>query len=536
MFCCIPAVLLCENEAAGATYYVDDANGNDADTGDINHPWETLARAYDMNTKGPTANSGDTIIFYNGNYGTYFWDARTTGYFPKNNTDWVTYKAAKGHTPELNNISIYNTRNGYANGNSYVCFDGWKIDNGVSVQHDNHLRILNCTITRIPDYNASGVYAPYYLSATYDIFTREVNDVTIKGNDISNATKGLNLICSANKITRDYNVSDNVIHRTGGDGISIGASDINVLNNYIYDENVMWSEIIITGDKSAAFKVGETITQAVTGAIGRVTSNPLSSKIGCFNLSGNRFLAVAKGGGLITGSSSGQTITPTTVDGEHADGIECQCGLNSVTISNLNVERNKIICADNYWLVNGGIKFGSAAPKWVSNVICRNNVVKGWLVLLSSLEGNITFANNTFDINLLVYHTSNDTNFYPDIFANNIVKQLTFQKDAHGGKTHFLNHGNNIFGNNPNGGGGPAYPFDVNLKTETILVNINTLFVNATNNDFNLASSTLAINFGNTAYQPATDIMNYTRDVSHHMQVHTNTRVVRFRRVTLVCR
>ncbi len=498
------------NTISAATYYVDDANGNDASVGDSNHPWKTLTRAMDANGKDPNVSQGDTVYFYDGNYGTYSWDARVTGNVPINNTDWITYKAAPWHIPEINNVFIYNTRSGYANGNSYTCFDGFRILNGISAQYDNHLRILNCTITRIPDYNASGVYTPYYLSAAYGIYTKEINDVSIIGNTIYNTTKGMNLVCIANNITRDYNVSGNTIYRLGGDGIAIGASDINISDNYIYDMNVLRSELIITGTKSGDFTIGEEVTQVGTNATGVVTQNPSSTKICCFNTSSQRFLSSAGGGGTITGASSGQTIIPgTSVDGEHADGIECQCATNTVHISNVSVERNRILCAKDYWLVNGGVKLGSATPEYVDNVIVRNNLVSGYQILLSSLQGNITISNNTFDCFMQVYHTSNDTNCIIDVFYNNIVRAPLINVDAYGGITNFLNHGNNIFGNNPNGTGGPSYPFAVN---GTELINTTPAFVDVANGDFRLKRGSIAIDFGNPSYAPATDIRGYPRD------------------------
>jgi hypothetical protein len=94
---------------------------------------------------------------------------------------------------------------------------------------------------------------------------------------------------------------------------------------------------------------------------------------------------------------------------------------------------------------------------------------------------------------------------------NNIIKGLGVQPDRPPYYIQFVNHGNNIFGNNPNSGG-PAYPFTVN-GTELVNYNIDSLFVNAANNDFNLATNSVAINFGNPDYGPDTDILGRKRVV-----------------------
>lgn len=95
--------------ANAATYYVDGVNGNDANPGTSNQPWETLSRAfYDHDNNGVEGyvQRGDTVLIYDGNYagfeqnGYNTWDYYTGDLnepFDSNYADWITYKAAPGN-------------------------------------------------------------------------------------------------------------------------------------------------------------------------------------------------------------------------------------------------------------------------------------------------------------------------------------------------------------------------------------------------------------------------------------------------------
>ena len=65
--------------------------------------------------------------------------------------------------------------------------------------------------------------------------------------------------------------------------------------------------------------------------------------------------------------------------------------------------------------------------------------------------------------------------------------------DSGGQYNRVINHGNNIFGNNPNGTAGPSYPFYVS-STELFNYNTDSLFVDATNYDLRPLINSAACN------------------------------------------
>ena len=96
--------------ASAATYYVDVANGNDSNPGTSAQPWQTINRAYTWYSgTGPKVAEGDTVLFRNGNYGSFIEDTivdRVTNLVYRDN--WITYKADTGHSPSFTSIKIKN--------------------------------------------------------------------------------------------------------------------------------------------------------------------------------------------------------------------------------------------------------------------------------------------------------------------------------------------------------------------------------------------------------------------------------------------
>lgn len=137
--------------ASATTYYVaiEDPACSDSGPGTSAEPWCTLSRAYTWYTgTGPKAQEGDTVLFRNGNYGTFTESI--------NRNDWVTYKADVGHKPVLTQIYI---KNNYQN--SYLIFDGFDIPDGVRIEYTSDVKVLNCKIHRQP-VNITGYFEPYF--------------------------------------------------------------------------------------------------------------------------------------------------------------------------------------------------------------------------------------------------------------------------------------------------------------------------------------------------------------------------------------
>jgi hypothetical protein len=114
IFCVVVAVCVAVPGAglAATTYYVDAVNGNDTNAGTTsNTPWRSLAKAQS------TAQSGDTVMLYSGNYGSFVGGSSSR-------TDWVTYKAVSGNTPVFSKIEIYSS----SPRNVYLKFEGIRIE------------------------------------------------------------------------------------------------------------------------------------------------------------------------------------------------------------------------------------------------------------------------------------------------------------------------------------------------------------------------------------------------------------------------
>jgi hypothetical protein len=525
--------------ATAATYYVDDANGKDDANGSIGHPWKTLARVHDVNmywvsgmhyppadyTLDPNPNAGDTVYYYNGNYGTFKEDAHFPAE-PVHTTDWITHKAMPGHTPELNNIYIYGARSGFADSRSHLKFDGFKINDGVYFNHSSYLWIKNCVVTRIP-LALDGNWAPYYSSSTFGIYALDGNNLVVQDCNIYGAYRGI-LVANDNATHwTNTTITGNTVHEIVEMGIFIGdCCDSNVSNNLVYNIDNRHGMVGVLGTRTKDFIVGETVRQANSGAVGVVIGNA-SGRINVYTISTQEFEGSNADkhalSGNITGDSSGavQTMAGGSDIDARTGGI--MMGLESTTYcpTNIVVRGNtllRLVPHAPYMNNESVLKFSAIRPAYMSNVTVENNLVRG-TIIWGSMQGNINFNNNTmYGGNELMMVIPKFSNFIIDNMFNNIFpgnyggtnSGFCISKDDSSYYARVINHGNNIFGTNPNGQGGPSYPFIVN-GTELVNYNIDSLFINAANNDFNLAPLSAAINFGNSTYAPATDILGNAR-------------------------
>jgi hypothetical protein len=556
IYCCAFAV----STASAATYYVDDANGNDDANGSIGHPWKTLARVHDVNmgnlahgnypyysgqwTSDPNPNAGDTVYYYNGNYGTFRENSADVNvYTVIHNTDWITHKAMPGHIPELNTIYIINKYGGTSwptlttndQGSSFLKFDGFKINNGVYFVNSSYLWLKNCEVTCVP-LALDGSYAPYYSYPTYDLYAFDGNNLIVEDCNIHGGTIP---ICvgstnTAGNIHYDHTtITGTTVHWFSDRGMYIGdCCDSNISYNLVYDADNRHGQIELIGTRSKDFTAGETVRQASSGAVGQFISNS-SQGIYAYITStqefeGNNTPHPALAGSII-GDVSGAILTQTGTSNINARSECMMIGANITSgdyyATNVVIRGNTILRLNpNAPYVNNesAIKISILRPGYMSNVTFENNVVRGTILLLG-LNGNVNFNNNTIyggsqqlesaTAALTTFGSTIIDNMYNNIFPGNYGgtnSGLSLYKDYSSYYTRIINHGNNIFGTNPNGQGGPSYPFVVN-GTELVNYNINSLFVNAANNDFNLAPNSVAINFGNSTYAPATDILGHSR-------------------------
>ena len=182
-----------------ATYHVDAENGND-ETGDgtLGNPYRTLTKIR------PFLVGSDTVILYNGNYGSIAEGRGPSNVFD----DWVTYKAAVGATPEIDRISFGANGSQYYGENYSGTFDvymkiiGMHILDGVGIYGARHVEIENCLIERIAPW--TGSVENIEKTAFY---MRGGNDITI----------------SSCEITRT------------GTGIGVWGHNVKLINNHIHD-------------------------------------------------------------------------------------------------------------------------------------------------------------------------------------------------------------------------------------------------------------------------------------------------------------
>src|SRR4030042_503644 len=129
-----------------ATYYLDAENGDDSNPGTTELPWKTFNRAKTTyKGEGVKVTSGDTVLIRDGNYGSA-WPSEV---YHVNKTNWITYKADDGHSPEFTDIIISNP---YIY-DGYLIFDGLTVKKvyvgvkpGMKMYNLNHLRFKNLKI------------------------------------------------------------------------------------------------------------------------------------------------------------------------------------------------------------------------------------------------------------------------------------------------------------------------------------------------------------------------------------------------------
>jgi len=544
------------NITNAATYYLDAINGNDT-TGDGNSslPWKTLAKAQSIVV------SGDTVIVRDGSYSSYSENDIVR-------TDWVTYKAAVGHTPVLSGISITQTNLN----NSYLIFDGLKITTtgtGIQPTKVRYLQLLNLTIEgsrdtmayNLNDYPAIKVWigcqdvnitnctiksstVPFgRFGFTTGIYIHDVNNVTVTNCDISGSGKAI--YAQGNSI----NIVGCNLHNLNSDGIIVDADSNNVLiqNNAIHDIFIYEPCLAETPTDTTWSADGKTMFNSnakwATAGDNLITTNMEvyvksgtnvylndgeSSTVGNFTISS----VDANGMSMTISHGISDGNQPSNVDyfiraSFHADNIQVQANVGkndyNVTISKNYLYDNRGINIDD--IVGGGQLMhiwpsNTSGPNGIGayNILVENNLI--WsdcnsysaseeyyrTVNLRSTDGLI-FRNNTVIGRLAIGWTDNaKTNKNAQCYGN-IISYIDIFANAG-----LINNNYNIMNRgiitSPFSAGANDTFFHPNVYATANWhdPNYTGIFNNFDINDFNLMASSLAVGHGDPNNYPLTDI------------------------------
>ncbi len=240
----VTVMLFSAQIALPATYYLDAINGNDSNPGTSEAPWKTLPKAQS------SVSGGDTVIMRNGEYGG--WIEYNTAH-----SDWVTYKAADGHSPELTKIIVENYPPWQ---DVYLTFDGLTVNRqgqndsaAIKVRRARHIKFLNLNIIgngyllsqNVTDEQAIRLWGVEDCTINNcDIygdgdsrlagFTAGIEgsgtDITITNCDISQIQAGIQI--KGTNIT----ISHNNIHKIASDGILFyGVNNLTIEYNQLHD-------------------------------------------------------------------------------------------------------------------------------------------------------------------------------------------------------------------------------------------------------------------------------------------------------------
>jgi parallel beta-helix repeat protein len=146
-------------ERSKATYYVEQARGDDAGPGTEARPWRTVQKAAD------TLKPGDTILVKDGTYVEQAVPSLAGVHITHSGASdaWITFKAYPGHHPRVTSPTwatfrieeaAYIEINGFDISTQIVEAEKKNVGNGISTNKAHHLRFLN---NRVHDCGGGGI-------------------------------------------------------------------------------------------------------------------------------------------------------------------------------------------------------------------------------------------------------------------------------------------------------------------------------------------------------------------------------------------
>lgn len=480
-----------------------------------------------------------TFLLASGNYGDF-------SHHNVNRTNWITYEAAPGHTPVFTSIWITAFPNVV---DSYLKFIGITVTTNDYIRA--HIKLQNCQYLEFDNVKIKGhgyevgdlstgfiLWGAYHVSIKNSVITGigtefqggvqfgieslDSDHITISNCKIDQCFVGIEVDGN------DWLIEDCEVFNIDNDAIQLNdASDVTINRNRIHDVR---SVLIYSDDAGASY-------DAATGVI---TRNPSalpypSAAIGneafarLTDENGNYITTVDSGGyrfeWLFVKNATPDNLTLLTSEypvpnqdyniakvevrrGEHNDFIQFKANgpCNNVTVSNnicYNSFRNGFI----FFPQTGG---GSSGLLIENNLIYNaNQRTGGGRSCIQATEiQNIVLRNNTLNGGVTAGLNVNFTSI-----TGNIIKNIALQRQS--GNVVIDEMEYNIFGywNTYHMG-----PLPGPESTNQVLGNANdyelykALFSNYNTRKFTLVPGSLAIDFGNPAYAPATDILGNPRD------------------------
>jgi parallel beta-helix repeat protein len=214
--------IISTNYSYANEYWADAIYGSDSSLGTETSPFQTLNHALSV------LQHGDTLFLKNGRYGEFIFAKDPVAVIY---SDWVTIKAANGHTPHITRLDLgsWGAIEGgdlpfseKGNTDLRLRIEGLIIDDGLKIYGSRYVHIKNCTITM------TGELTSLYRDSGVEI--RNGRYITLENNDITHCGGGINAM------SYNLTIKNNHIHHNTHDGINIlGGDDILIEGNSIHD-------------------------------------------------------------------------------------------------------------------------------------------------------------------------------------------------------------------------------------------------------------------------------------------------------------
>jgi hypothetical protein len=462
------------NVAGAATYYLDAVNGEDTNPGTSELPWKTLSKAQSEIT------DGDTVILATGDYGNFI-------EIDIPHTDWITYQAADGATVNFDSITI--RKISYEGElSSYLIFRGIRIYHGAAyIRAVFRVRLYDCTFI------GSGCTEPRTGTDNRAILLHGAEDVTIDGCTITGDGEGDVGYTSVSGIPNDgFSIAYNF-------GILFEYACINITIN---DCNIGGSNTLVSGISQSGITVSNCYLHHAAGDF--ITVNTCNTDV-----SGLTDPIIIEYNHLYAAYEYPATTEEPDI-GWHNDGVQ----FNAVEINHVIIRGNKIHYTDGDAMYLRGDRYTTGNSDWLIENNLIYDTIRAPTLAVTQYTINMyncdscVFRNNTIVGKGCVEAAWDSTypmTFYA--FTNNIVNRIALGTATQNTVVTYEN--NNILNTILFGMAG--YTWGKN----TVILNsdetFRALFNNYGSNDFVLPSNSMAIDYGDPAKYPSTDILGVSR-------------------------